>query len=272
MALTRRTALARQAEPGQPSGLRRPPPAPRPPRNGRVVALVVGAVLALAVAVGTVVQGNERDRVANTVISASSLATESSYPVELDKGTGTVRVGREDAEVSIDIYEDFLCPVCGQFEKQYFTAIERQLEAGRIKVEYHMLDLLDPLSDPPGYSQRAANVALAVAATDPRKFMDFHYSLLRTQPKEGSAGWTDGQLLDLAERLQVPVDDVTALGDAGRYDDRIHANSARAAADKSLWQGTGSGKAFGTPTVVSGDRIIPWQQDTSWLRRLVGSD
>ena len=169
--------------------------------------IIIGVVIVVLVAAGVVggvlYAQHQKNQTTLTAIGAKTVAGSSSYPQVIDKANATVLVGKPTAKVVIDAYEDFLCPICGEFETANFSDIEKQLEAGTIQVRYHMINLLDNDSNPAGYSSLAANTALAVATVAPEKFMDMHYSLYQDQPQEQKAGWTQAQLTSLANRLGV---------------------------------------------------------------------
>ena len=71
-----------------------------------------------------------------------------SAPIVRD--AGAVVVGKDDAKVTIDLYEDFLCPACGSFKKAYGDQIKQEIESGNLRVRYHALPFLVRLSDPEG--------------------------------------------------------------------------------------------------------------------------
>ena len=97
-----------------------------------------------------------------TIPVATASQTTSAGVVESRQGV-VVDVGKPGAKATIDIYADFLCPICGEFQKQYGTQIEQQINAGTLQVNYHMVPLLNSRSNPPGYSLDSANAALAAA-------------------------------------------------------------------------------------------------------------
>lgn len=241
-------------------------------RGGRdpklIVAIVVVVVLAAAVLGGVAYQRHRASEAAAAVIPAMTVPGSPNYPASVDKADATVLVGRPTAKVTLDAYEDFLCPICGQFESADFPGMEKQLEAGTIQVRYHMLNLLDDRSNPPGYSTMAANTALAVATVAPGKFMDFHYSLYQKQPEENGPGWTQEQLSNLAGRLRVSGDAFDKLLSGKTYDNQIQANLSAAENNPALAQDTSSGKGFGTPTIVANGKPVDWQKP-GWLDELV---
>jgi protein-disulfide isomerase len=236
-----------------------------------VIGVVVVVVIAAAVIVGVLVQQHRTSTAAQTVIPALTVPGSTRYPATVDKADATVLVGQPTAKITLDAYEDFLCPICGQFEAANFTGIEQQLEAGRIQVRYHMINLLDSRSDPPGYSTMAANTALAVATAAPDKFVDFHYSLYQKQPEENGTGWTQAQLSNLANRLGVSGSAFDDVVNGRTYDKQVQTNLTNAENDQALWQTNSDGsKGFGTPTIVYDGAPVDWQS-TTWLTDLVNT-
>jgi protein-disulfide isomerase len=235
-----------------------------------IMAIVVVVVLAGAVVGAVLYQQHQKTAAAQTVIPALTVQGSTKYPTSIDQVNATVLVGQPTAKVTIDAYEDFMCPICGDFETANFTSIEQQLEAGTIKVRYHMINLLDSSSNPAGYSSMAANTALAVATVAPNKFVDYHYSLYQKQPQENGAGWTQAQLDSLANRLGVSGTEFNSLVNNKTYDNQIQTNLTNAEKDQALFQTASDGtRAFGTPTIVANNKTINWQSDTKWLSELV---
>jgi protein-disulfide isomerase len=235
-----------------------------------IIGVVVVVVIAAAVVGGVLYQKHKSDEAAKTVIPSLTVAGSTQYTATIDKANATVLVGKPDAKVTVDAYEDFMCPICGQFESANFPAIEKQLEAGTVKVNYHMINLLDSSSNPTGYSSMAANTALAVATAQPAKFMDFHYSLFQKQPKENGPGWTQDQLNNLAGRLGVSGSAYDGVVNGKTFNNQINTNLTNAENNQALFQtGSDGSKSFGTPTIVADNKTVDWQNDTTWLADLV---
>ena len=201
-----------------------------------VVSLILVVLVAVAVIGGVVYEHSRSASTAQAVIPARAVAGSARYPATVDRADATVLVGRPTAKVTLDAYKDFLCPICGEFESANFDGVEQQLEAGTVKVRYHMINLLDDRSNPPGYSIMAANTALAVATVAPGKFIDFHYSLYQKQPQEEGAGWTQTQLTSLANRLGVSGAEFDNLVNDKTYDKQIQANLTTAENNQALWE------------------------------------
>lgn len=224
-------------------------------RTGTLLGVAVVLVIAAAVIGGAVwVNAHKSGE------SSGSIPTVASAPaglaVALDRRAATVTIGRETA-TTVDLYEDLLCPVCQQFEHAYGDQLLAGMTSGTIRLRYHLVNLLDERSDPPGYSLRAANAALVVADVAPGKFLDFYRSLLAAQPAEGARGYDTGQLADLATRLGATDPRVAEQMTSGVHDRAIQNSLATAAAEPALRRpATGGGTSFGTPTVAVGGTLV----------------
>ncbi len=178
------------------------------------------------------------------------------YPVQ---ARGNVVVaGDPDAPVTIDVYEDFLCPICADFENQYGDRLAQAAVSGAAAVRYHPVAILDRRSDPPGYAALAA--ATALCAADAGIYPAVHESLFATQPEEGGTGWTQAQLLQLGRDLGAGDDFARCLREDGSQ--RVAAATRQARLD-----------VFGglsTPTVLVNGEIADLG-DTGWLDDALGT-
>lgn len=153
--------------------------------------LLTGALAALAVAVvvlATILIQSSRSNVDTSATPANTAA-----------GTnGTAFAVGEDAAVVVDIYEDFQCPACQQFEAASTDTLAQLVSDGRVQVRYHPIAILNRFSTDE-YSTRSANAAAAVAdAAGTEAFLAFHGLLFANQPAEGGAGLSDDQLISFA--------------------------------------------------------------------------
>jgi len=129
-----------------------------------VIAVVVGVVLIMLVPTLLSKQTNTSAK-----IPAS---------VSADRGYGIVFNGDLKGVPVLDIYEDFQCPVCAQFEKLQGDYIESLISAKKATVVYHTLSFLGP------ESVNAANAAACSA--DQGKFLQYHRALYANQPQENT--------------------------------------------------------------------------------------
>jgi protein-disulfide isomerase len=114
--------------------------------------------------------------------------------------TYAVPAGSGDAPVQVAVYEDFMCPFCGQFESASRETLPKAVDDGKVEVRYHVLNFLDDASSTE-YSTRSANaLAVVLDTSGPEVAKRFHDLLFENQPEEGSAGLADAKLVDLAVR------------------------------------------------------------------------
>ncbi|MGY1807764.1 DsbA family protein [Blastococcus sp. SYSU D00669] len=191
----------------------------RAQRRRRLLGGLVAAALvavAVVVVVAIVVQGHRTATAADAATPAHTT----------DDGTAVV-VGSADAPVTVDLYEDFQCPVCKDFEDAAGATLASSVADGTVRVRYHGMAFLDTSAND-DYSTRALNAAAAVLDTaGPDAFEAFHDLLYANQPAEGGAGLTDDQLVDYAaqagasgEQVEQAVRDLTYGGWVQRVTDQ----------------------------------------------------
>lgn len=243
-----------------------------PDRKKFAVGVVVVVVLAVAVVVGLVIYNNQKNATEGKDIQAARPDTsQQSDAADLTatRDGGVVTVGSADAKVTLDVYEDFLCPACRSFEETYGSAIEKHVADGTVQVRYHMLPMLNDRSDPPGYSMDSANAGLCAA--DAGKFPEFHKSLFNDQPDEGSRGWDRQQLAKLGKNLGITDAKFTDCVVNGTYDDLVQENFDKVKTADYLQQEFPDGsKGFGTPTLAVGEKVVDTAK-SDWLDKLVDS-
>ena len=111
----------------------------------------------------------------------------------------------------VDIYEDFQCPICQQFEGlngKYITSLVLEKKA---TVKYHILSFIGP------ESVRAANAS--ACANDEGKFVDFHNALYANQPStENSGMWTSDRLIAIASAVGIDSDNFSSCVKDMKYE------------------------------------------------------
>jgi protein-disulfide isomerase len=222
--------------------------------RGVIVAITIVVVLAVVVGVGLWLQSRNKT-VLPSAIPVAAAGPE--YPVAVQGDT--IVTGKPEALVTLNVYEDFLCPICGQFEKLYHQQFAQAAAQGTAKVVYHPVSILDDRSAPPGYSTLAAGATFCAAKAG--IFPRFHDSLYGTQPAEGGRGWTSAELEQLGRALG--ADDSFARcvqTDAGP---RITAATDTASRYIS---GLRSDHRFGTPSVVVNGAVVDIS-NPAWLEQ-----
>jgi protein-disulfide isomerase len=133
--------------------------------------------------------------------------------------TDTYAVTIGDGPTEIDLYIDYLCPACKQFEDTYAADLQRWVDEGSVTVNYHPIAILDRLSQGTQYSSRAGAAAVCAADTGQQEFLDYTLALYAAQPAENTRGLDDEELkrigteeIGLDPKWEACVDDETYRG------------------------------------------------------------
>ncbi|MBA2465571.1 MAG: thioredoxin domain-containing protein [Nocardioidaceae bacterium] len=167
----------------------------------RRVYVVIGVVLVLVLLLGLgyAVQSS-RDTTGQVATPPTGVVDEYAVPR-----------GATAAPVTVTIFEDFMCPFCGDFETASRELLEQYVDDGDVLVEYRVVSFLDGASDGSDYSTRAMNalgVVLDTAGQDAA--VRFHDVLFDEQPEEGTEGLSDDDLIRLAVQAGASEADVTS--------------------------------------------------------------
>ncbi|MFD6326880.1 DsbA family protein [Streptomyces sp. NPDC058442] len=205
--------------------------------------LIVGAsvvcVLALAAVIGVVAANAGKDdgsEEAGPVVAPSGA---------LGKDSLAIPVGKENAKSTLTVWEDFRCPACKSFELAYRPTLRELTGSGQLRIEYHLVTLIDGNMGGTG-SRNSANAA--ACAQDVGKFTEYHDVLFDNQPQERDDAFADkGKLLELAGK----VDGLDTPAFRSCVEDGTH-NSWVGKSQEAFQKG----RFPGTPTVLLGDKNI----------------
>lgn len=168
--------------------------------------------------------------------------------------TGAIVFG--DGEDTVDTYVDFMCPICGDFEKSYGEQLQKAAANGDITLNIHPVSILNRLSQNTEFSTRAGSAMYCVAAESPDSTLDFFNTLFANQPEENSAGLSDDELAAMAEQAGAGAA-ADCIAD-GTYMDFVDAQ-------------TNTHDIKGTPTVeVNGKRLDLQAGEITEMEKLLG--
>ena len=177
-----------------------------------VVVATVVVVLIVAAVVTAAILGSQDKKEATTAGGSS-----------IPKGASSMSAGivvNPDAPAGVptlDVYEDFQCPICAEFEHRFGEGIEALAEKGQVKLVFHTLSFLDDKLGNDS-SNRAANAA--ACAADQGKFLEYHSATFGAQPLREGAGYTDAALKSVAEKAGITGAGLTTWEKC--YNDRSH--------------------------------------------------
>jgi protein-disulfide isomerase len=157
---------------------------------------------------------------------------------------GTVNEGASE----VDLYVDFMCPFCGQFDAVNRGDIRTMAADGDATVTIHPVSNLDAQSNGTMFSTRSANAFATVAVEAPDTALDFMEAMFDNQPQEGTEGLSDDEIAQIAVEAGVPQEVADELA-AGTYTEWVEVATNQAHADG----------ATGTPAIfIDGSR---WSGD-----------
>lgn len=200
------------------------------PKKDRFATYVVAGIVIVSIALVGAFKYSENSKNSKVVYPST---------VNADKGTGITFNGDLTGVPKVDIWEDFQCPICQQFEIVQASYIDSLITEKKAQVTFHTLSFLGD------ESVRAANAAACAADED--KFIDYHNALYANQPKtENSGEWTNDRLIAIGKVAGVTSKAFASCVNNGTYNTYV-SKVAQSGAD----QGVNS-----TPTVfVNGKEI-----------------
>ncbi|TCK26387.1 DsbA family protein [Pseudonocardia endophytica] len=227
------------------------------PGGGKQGLAIAAVVLVVAVVAGLVIAWQT---------SSSSSSDSTGAPVaatyQATRDGAVVTAGSPTAPATVDVYEDFLCPACQQFEKIYGDEITTALNEGKVKVNYHLIAILEQRSTPPGYSSLAGGAGLCAA--DAGVFPAFHSRLYDEQPSEGGPGKTAQELVTIGQQVGAKGDFAGCVNDAANGQAILDATNAAAGN-----QTVAPGGRLSTPTILLNGAQADIN-DGNWLKNATG--
>lgn len=184
-------------------------------RVNPIVAAGVVAVLAIAVIVGGVVWASRDDGGSTAAASATTPPTGTQmgqpynpYPdVEVVEGAPTV-----------DLYEDFRCPICKVLTQAFGSTIEGLAADGKITLRVHLKTVIDANT---GGDSSAVAGSSALCAADAGRWPEYHEALFAMQPEQETAeGFPSSSYEDAARSAGIDGDaleEFTSCTEEGRY-------------------------------------------------------
>ncbi|WP_404382404.1 DsbA family protein [Knoellia locipacati] len=208
----------------------------------RIVVGAVVAIVAIVAVVGGVViaERNKQDRVGtSTAVPAGASAMGEGFVANKDV---TLVAGAP----TLDIYEDFQCPACAQFEQVMGGTVVELAQQGKVKLVYHLKTFLDA-NLRTTHSLTMGNAAMCAA--DAGKFQAFHDAVYANMPAQEGQGWTQAQVKGFAEGAGIAGGALEAWETC--VDERKYATYVESTEEASGKAGINS-----TPTVVlAGEKL-----------------
>ncbi len=122
-------------------------------------------------------------------------------------------IGSASAPHQVVVYEDYLCPFCGEFEKAGHEELAQLAEDGKVQIEYRPFVLLNDLGP---YSTRSTMIwSLVLQQDGPDVAKKFHDLLYANQPAEDGPFPSQEDLVALAGQAGADTAKLQSAIDAG---------------------------------------------------------
>lgn len=199
--------------------------------GGVVVALVAVVAIVAVVIMGAIrptVPG-PKNMASDGVVVGSGLKVKTTQALSADAKPIASKPDTNGGTVDIRIYADYLCNLCGNFQRTNLDQLKPLVANGAVTVEMHPVAIYTGHSAGTKYSLRAANAAACVANYSPNAFWAFNASLFMKQPVEGGPGLSDDELKKRVEAAgATDTDQIRSCIDDGRFKTWVSSASDRA--------------------------------------------
>jgi len=166
-------------------------------RQRRLLTIVLGSVVAVAVIVVCAVLVIDHQRKQGTAEAYEGPLA----PLSRQDDGSIVMAQPGVTKPVLEIFEDFQCPACKQFEAATGQTVLELAEQGKVKVVYRPFHLFGQQRDPiKSNSLRSAAAALCVPAD---KWISYQRALFKFQPAEGAKGFSHDDLVKWGKNVGV---------------------------------------------------------------------
>jgi protein-disulfide isomerase len=216
-------------------------------------------VLVIAAVVGVLVSNNtSTSKAATRNAYGAGLPFSAPRNVSADPATqadpgGIIYGSNPNAPVTLQIWEDVRCPYCKLAEDMFSGIYQQYANDGKIKVETHLVDLIDRADGGSGSLFGGTALACAQDVGSPQ-YIAYHNLLYKNQPEETNDAYGSvDHLLNLASQvdgLRSPTFDTCV--NQGKYAAWVKANYDAL--------GVKLGGSVGTPDIYIDGTPFPLQQ------------
>ena len=128
-------------------------------------------------------------------------------------------LGDPDAEVNVDVWEDFQCPACRNYsENTEPLVIQNYVDTGKVRYTFHQYPFIDDFASTKE-SDQSANASMCAA--EQNRFWEYKGILFANWNGENLGSFSDRRLIAFAEAINLDMDAFKACFGENRYKERI---------------------------------------------------
>ncbi len=179
----------------------------------------VGILVIVGAVVGGILftQANKTPSTPPSADGTISLLGTPNVPLVVDKTA--VTLGKADAPVTIDLYEDYSCPHCADYEAAVGPTLLKLVASGDAVVNFHPIQIVT------SYGSAAGSAAACVAEKNAQNWPDFHSALFANH-SQTSDGWGAKDFAAYAGSLGITDKETVKCITNSSYVDWIASNTA----------------------------------------------
>jgi protein-disulfide isomerase len=216
-------------------------------RTMTIAGIAIGVLIVVVVAVGQL-GGKASGRLDDPGIA---------YPAAIAAGTA---LGAADAPVTVDVYEDYQCPVCAKYSLAVEPSLVNQyVIPGKVRIVHHDLGILGTgRAD----DESKLTAAGAYCAVEQGKYWEYAHWVYNNQDGENTGGFRRERLTQIA---------VAAGLDEGKFTSCLDSAQAKQQVETASTEALNLG-INQTPTFSIGGQLIPGLKSAAELGALIDAE
>lgn len=185
----------------------------------QLVIVAAVAVVAIAIVATAILVGRGGGNQATPQVSTTIPLEGAQVPFAIDGSA--VRLGPADAAARVDLWVDYSCSHCADFEAANDSVLNSLVAGGDVSVSYHNIQIVS------GYGTEAGSAGACVAVNDAAKWPAVNAALYANHNAE-TDGWSAAQLAEFAAQQGVNTQTQTCIRES-RYTRWIASNTQASA-------------------------------------------
>lgn len=181
---------------------------------------IVGGVVILVLVAGIIffaVKGSQNNSNSASGGAGTTIVNDAKIPTGTNSSSSglpwAVPVNTAAGKPTLSIWEDFQCPICGEFDKANGPTLEKWVTEGKINLVWRLATFIDnnyAKTSPNPYSSYRASMAYG-CSIDAGKGEAYRTLVFNNQPATEGDGWTNQQLLDFGKQVGITGDAYTTF-------------------------------------------------------------